>query len=257
MTANLPLTADDANARLAAKQALRETLAAHQGDPRQAAVAQAIAHLSSLNPTPAPARTPALLEGNWRLISAPRFPQGQRRADGTYAYTLGRLAFNMFSPQQLQVVIDQVSQPVFPVAGSPQRTPDIVVAFTTLSTEFPPLQGMVRNLGVCEPGSDTALRVQFTGGTLAPAEGTDRQQWQAVFGDQGTPKRQGFRDWWQGLFLKLLFGLVPPVGMDDAGRVTFQMQRSPKGTLEILYLDEELRITKGEKGTVLVCDRLS
>ncbi len=35
------------------------------------------------------------------------------------------------------------------------------------------------------------------------------------------------------------------------------MKRSPKGRLEVLYLDEELRITKGEKGTVLVCERLA
>ncbi|MEQ8957811.1 MAG: PAP/fibrillin family protein [Coleofasciculus sp. C2-GNP5-27] len=33
------------------------------------------------------------------------------------------------------------------------------------------------------------------------------------------------------------------------------MKRSPKGKLELLYLDEELRITRGEKGTVLVCER--
>jgi hypothetical protein len=33
------------------------------------------------------------------------------------------------------------------------------------------------------------------------------------------------------------------------------MTRSPRGNLEILYLDNDLRITKGEKGTVLVCER--
>jgi len=33
------------------------------------------------------------------------------------------------------------------------------------------------------------------------------------------------------------------------------MKRSPKGKLELLYLDEELRITRGEKGTVVVCEQ--
>jgi len=42
----------------------------------------------------------------------------------------------------------------------------------------------------------------------------------------------------------------------QTGRVSFKMQRSPKGKLELLYLDEELRITRGERGTVLVCERL-
>lgn len=42
----------------------------------------------------------------------------------------------------------------------------------------------------------------------------------------------------------------------ETGEVSFTMQRSPKGRLEILYLDDELRITRGEKGTVLVCQKL-
>ncbi len=33
------------------------------------------------------------------------------------------------------------------------------------------------------------------------------------------------------------------------------MNKSPKGKLQILYLDEELRITKGNRETVLVCQR--
>jgi len=42
----------------------------------------------------------------------------------------------------------------------------------------------------------------------------------------------------------------------QTGRVSFKMQRSPKGKLEVLYLDEELRITRGGRGTVVVCERL-
>ncbi len=57
--------------------------------------------------------------------------------------------------------------------------------------------------------------------------------------------------------LRMMFGIVPPQEMDhQTGRVSFKMQRSPKGKLELLYLDEELRITQGERGTVLVCERL-
>ncbi|NET51042.1 MAG: fimbrial protein, partial [Merismopedia sp. SIO2A8] len=57
-------------------------------------------------------------------------------------------------------------------------------------------------------------------------------------------------------FFRLMFGLVPPQAMNpDTGEVSFTMNRSPKGSLEILYLDEEMRITRGEKGTLLVCQR--
>ena len=43
----------------------------------------------------------------------------------------------------------------------------------------------------------------------------------------------------------------------ETGEVAFAMKRSPKGSLEIIYLDEELRITRGNKGTVVVCERLT
>jgi len=159
------------------KQALRAALQAHGGDPNQRTVGAAIDRLMKQNPTSAPARQTTLLEGDWLLTSAPSFPNGEMQPDGSYVYTLGRLAFNMFEPRDLKVVINQVSQPVFPIQGTGQHTHDIVVKFTVLDETVPPLQGIVR------------------------------------------------------------------------------MKRSPKGSLEILYLDEDLRITKGEKGTVLVCEK--
>jgi hypothetical protein len=244
-------------ARHAAKAKLREVLTDQLGDPQQEAVMAAIAQLVSLNPSLNLVDPMARLTGDWRLISAPSFPQGKRQADGTYVYTLGRLAFNMFQPQALRVVINQVTQPVLPIPDTPYHSHDIVVHFTTLTQEWAPLQGIVRNLGICEPSSDTTLQVQFTGGSLEPAADTDRQQWQTMFGKPTSAARlTDLKDWFQGLFLKLLFGLVPPQGMDDEGRLAFTMQRSPKVTLTVLYLDDELRITKGEKGTVLVCERI-
>ncbi|EAW34960.1 PAP/fibrillin family protein [Lyngbya sp. PCC 8106] len=34
------------------------------------------------------------------------------------------------------------------------------------------------------------------------------------------------------------------------------MKKSPKGSLEVLDLDEELRITRGNRGTITVCERI-
>jgi len=241
--------------RQQAKAALYQALQAHGGNPAQAPVAAAIARLATLNPTPAPAQATDRLEGDWRLISAPSFPGGELGADGCYSYTLGRLAFNMFQPQTLKLVIDQVSQPVWPIADGAHHTHDIVVDFTTLDLEVP-LQGRVRNLGICQPATANQLQVQFTGGVLEPAVDSDRDHWHQVFGDPDASPRPGLKARLQGLVLKLMFGLVPPKAMAaDTGRIEFQMRRSPKGRLEILYLDDDLRITRGEKGTILVCDR--
>lgn len=240
--------------RQVAEEALRQSLALH-GDTKHDAVADAISVLAKLNPTPAPAHNTQLRDGNWLMINAPTFPGGQRCEDGTYLYSLGRLAFNMFQPKDLLIKIDRVVQPVLPISNSSQHTHDIRVEFSTVN-EVKQLQGIVTNLGVCEPCADDTLQVQFTGGHLEPKPGTDLQAWNAVFGNQSDLAKSSLKEKLMTLSLKLTFGLVAPKGMNPTtGEVAFTMKRSPKGKLEILYLDESLRITKGNKGTVLVFER--
>jgi hypothetical protein len=240
----------------AAKTALREVLAACGGNTKDKAVITAIENLQALNPTAAPAQSASLMDNEWLLISAPNFPQGEQLADGKFAYTLGRLAFNMFQPTGLKVVIDRVLQPVFLLENGKQRIHDFVVEFTTIDESVPQLAGIVRNRGICQTVSDTVLQVQFTGGILAPQTSTKLDEWKAVFGDQGKPTKKSWKDGLMSSFLKLMFGLVPPQAMNqETGEIAFIMNRSPKGRLEILYLDEEMRITRGDKGSVIVCER--
>ena len=240
----------------AAKEALRSTLIQHKGDTKHEAVLDAIANLTQLNPTQSPARNIQLRDGNWLLISAPNFSGGQRLEDGTYIYTLGRLAFNMFQPQDLQMKIDRVLQPVLPIPERSQHSHDIVVDFSTVEANASPLQGVVRNLGICEPISDDTIQVQFTGVSLTPQASSDLTAWRATFRQQSANVKRTLPETLKSFFLKLTFGLVAPTDMNtDTGEVAFTMKRSPKGKLQILYLDDELRITKGHKGTVLVCER--
>jgi hypothetical protein len=248
--------ASEKEKREAAKAALREALAAYDGDTKNEVVADAIAKLCSLNPTPAPTHSGSLLESEWLLISAPNFPQGEKRQDGKFAYTLGRLAFNMFQPVNLKIVIDRVLQPVLPLGDEEKLTHDIVVEFTTMDEQLPELKGIVRNLGVCQPISDRVLQVKFTGGILAPQDLNQIDDWKTVFGKQDRPSKVNWQEKLKFGLFRLIFGLVPPQSMNPkTGEISFTMQRSPKGKLEIVYLDEELRITRGEKGTVLICER--
>lgn len=250
------MTLETSSDLTALKLSLREALATYGGDPRHPRIVEIIERLAALNPTSAPARCAKMLNGNWVLISAPIFPDGKRQPDGTYRYTLGRLAFNMFQPTDLTVIIHQVFQPVFPIGDGAQCTHDIVVNFAIATPNVPSLQGVVRNLGICEPASDTVLQVQFTGGVLEPAADTNLQQWNEIFENPPPSASGGMKDWFQNQLLKLIFGLVPPAGLEpETGRIEFQMRRSPKGALTILYLDEELRITKGQRETVLICER--
>lgn len=90
------------------------------------------------------------------MLNASAFPGGQRQADGTSAYTLGRMSFDMFQSPDLLVKIDRVSQPILPIAHTTQYTHDIIAEFTIVDDDMPPhdippLSGIVSNLGVCEP----------------------------------------------------------------------------------------------------------
>jgi hypothetical protein len=81
--------------------------------------------------------------------------------------------------------------------------------------------------------------VQFTGGILTPQSATKMNEWKAVFGEQGKSKKTSWQDSLMSGFLKLMFGLVPPQTMNpETGEVSFVMNRSPKGRLEILYLGQ-------------------
>jgi hypothetical protein len=239
-----------------AKTALLQVLAACGGNTKDKAVIAAISNLQSLNPTTAPAYSDRLLDSKWLLISAPNFPGGEQLTNGKYAYTLGRLAFNMFQPTALKLVIDRVLQPVLLLGNGEERSHDIIVEFTTIDESFPKLAGIVRNQGVCHPVSDRVLQVKFTGGTLAKLDPNQMDDWQAVFSQQRHLSPRSVPEKLTSSLLRLMFGIVPPRAMNPkTGEVSFTMHRSPKGRLEILYLDDELRITRGERGTILVCQR--
>ncbi len=239
----------------AAKAELRKALATFGGDTKNEFVAAAIKKLSAPALAMAPDRYGSLLEGKWLLISAANFPDGEQRSDGKWVFTLGRIAFNMFQPIELKVVIDRVLQPVLSLAGE-QRSYDIIVEFTTVDERFPKLAGVVRNLGVCQPISDSVLQVKFKSGALEPQVPNQINDWKAVFGKQRQSSNTSWKEKLSSTIFQVMFGLVPPKGMNpETGEISFTMHRSPKGSLKILYLDEELRITRGERGTVLVCER--
>lgn len=151
------------NDRLAAKATLKEVLALHDGDTKNQIISESIDRLVALNPTLAPTKSDSLQFGNWVLISAPNFPGGQKRADAKYEYTLGRLAFNIFEPTDLKLVIDRVLQPIFALEASGKFSYNIVTEFTIVDERGKDLRGKIENLGTAFPSDDRTLQVQFTG----------------------------------------------------------------------------------------------
>ncbi|MGV2828538.1 PAP/fibrillin family protein [Myxosarcina sp. GI1(2024)] len=240
-----------------AKTSLIEALKTSGGDTKNEEVVAAIEQLASLNPESAPTENEKLLEGNWLLINAPNFPDRQNDTQGRYVYTLGRLAFNMFEPVGLKVEIERVLQPVFPTGKENEFTYDIVVEFKTIDENMPELKGIVKNLAVCSPKSKDTVQVKFTGGELMPRE-TEKpsKEWLQVFGRESQHSQLSLQERITSIFIKWMFGISKASEMNtQTGKIVFTMKKSPKGLLKLLYLDDELRITKGNRGTVLVCQR--
>ena len=92
-------------------------------------------------------------------------------------------------------------------------------------------------------------------GSLRPAESTDLECWRQFF-DAGKdlPKmsrRQRFGRW----VAKKLLGLRYPGDMSSTGAFSYEMTRAPKGHLDVLFHDEELRVTRGNRGSIVIAER--
>ena len=55
--------------------------------------------------------------------------------------------------------------------------------------------------------------------------------------------------------LKRMMGLEKPTGLAADNSMSYKMKKAPLGHLDILYLDDELRITRGNKGSVVIAER--
>lgn len=241
-----------------AKTELLQALTKYDGDTKNPVVVNSIEKLVVLNPTESPTKNQSLLQGNWLLINAPNFPDRQENKQHKYVYNLGRLAFNMFQPTNLKVAIQEVTQPVFLTDKENEYTHHIVVKFKTIDDDIPELTGIIKNLALCHPVDSNTVRVHFTGGELIPANTEQLEQWLSVFSSNSSQSSfnitQSFNSW----FIKWMFGIKTTSEIDkQTGKKSFTMTKSPRGLLKILYLDEELRITKGNTETILICKRQS
>lgn len=110
-----------------------------------------------------------------------------------------------------------------------------------------------------DPSSRNRLTVWFTGGELSPVQAEedgdfgDLNDWKRLF--SGNHKRT----WSESLSLvgaKIFMGLELPKGMDQNGVMSYNMHRPHGGHgkcyVDILYLDDDLFITKGHAGTIHV-----
>ncbi|EOD18520.1 hypothetical protein EMIHUDRAFT_458921 [Emiliania huxleyi CCMP1516] len=240
-----------------AKSALRAALAASDGEPKAPEVLAAITELEPFS-IPEPALSP-LWAGDWRVITKPDFPDSLGRdAAGRYKFSLGRASFNMFAPQMLPVAIDSILNPSSaPAPGSPGAY-EVIVKLDLLLPDASPLAATMENVAECTPvdGNPGRMAVKFGGGCLRPADGAPSEAWRDTFAAPGSSadlsRMQRFQLW----VARRLFGLRRAEEVTADGTMTYEMPRAPEGYLDILFLDEDLRVTRGNRGSIVIAERL-
>ena len=82
------------------------------------------------------------------------------------------------------------------------------------------------------------------------------EAWNETFGDALRTAKIGKRQRVTNWLLKCMMGLARPKAMQTDGRIAYSMTRAPKGTVKLLYLDDEMRVTVGNAGSVVVAERV-
>ena len=237
-----------------AKAALRSALAAHGGNTKEPPVAAAVEALAELCPSDAPAREPGLL-GDWQQINAPEYSGGTQTADGAYQYTLGRLSFGIFEPKDLMCTLGTIGNPLIEGAGAEGEIGyEIQVPMSIEIADGPPLTAELLNFATCSAETDERLSVSFSGGVLKPTGDCDREVWRDTFGPALAAK-PGKRARLMNWLLGKMMGLVKPTELSDGDAMRYEMNKAPKGYLDVIFLDDELRITRGNRGSLVVCER--
>lgn len=237
-----------------AKAALYSALAGADDEPKAPPVVAAIEVLASLPPCE---DILAAGDGMWEVISKPDFPDSLGLdATGRHCFTLGRASFNMYQPLGMPIAIESIKNEVVPLGDGDERSYRVIVQFETAGDTGTPLRGVMDNAGLCVGDAEKSdrLGVQFTGGAMRPAEGTSLRDWSQVFAQQDQ-RGMGVGARFAGWMAKRLFALQRPTGIDADGAVSYAMKKAPQGYLDVLYLDEELRITRGNRGSIVIAKR--
>mmetsp|Transcript_3920 Transcript_3920/g.9254 ORF Transcript_3920/g.9254 Transcript_3920/m.9254 type:complete len:328 (-) Transcript_3920:164-1147(-) len=215
--------------------------------------------------------------GHWVTVSNYFGPQDiGKNAAGDNIYTLGRMSFNMFKPKDLQCSMQPVTNAVKKAEAPPKyvpkgleedvKTADLLsyilqVPYTVEDDRGKGLKGVMTNFGYALPDPDTPNRMTifFTGGESRPADAADIAKWREQFGEaQG---KMGFRDKVTSWLGGQMMGLQVPTGIDSLGVARYAFKKPIGGHgktfLDVLYLDDDLRIARGNKGSITVLTKTS
>lgn len=193
------------------------------------------------------------------------FKDTTRTTDGLEC-TLGRLVFNIFEPVKMPVLItaiDNITGPRPEGASSTDECPYQVISHF-VARDGSGLRGVssVKGTLASHRSDPKRMVVQFSEGTIEPDDGQDLDSWSKVIGLQDPTDKgsKGSLSWVKekaiGLMLKLVFGFRGPADeLGSRGELSYEMERSPPATIDVLFIDHDMRVTRYSKYGVVVVTR--
>ncbi|CAB9526932.1 PAP_fibrillin [Seminavis robusta] len=251
---------------------LKTLLKKHFGSTKHKEVKQAIDELTPHNPTAEPTKSP-LLVGDFICHTIPEFP-GRIKTQNKeiIQYTLGRLSFGVFQPHSLVCTIRSVRQSIrvriatktgkFKMYEYP-----VMMDLTVHTPNGEDLPAVVSHDAICYecPKQPHRMKVTFKGSTLMPSREVLMNEelmnvWMETF--EGAYEKaalernilsrtlRSMMAWW----FQMTLPSDEEMQNTQDHSVHFEMKRAPKGHLDILYLSDTTRITKGNRGTLVVVE---
>ena len=99
----------------------------------------------------------------------------------------------------------------------------------------------------------------FTGGTIEVTDPENLKEWKKVFNKSTLPKRR-LKEHTHHLGMKIFMGASSTDVMEEDGKLSYILKRPigghEKAYIDILYLDETVRIARSKTGNVYVCARV-
>lgn len=192
--------------------------------------------------------------------------KGTTRTEDGVECSLGRLVFNIFEPVEMPILITSIENNLGPRpedASSAYESP-YEIATHFVARDGCGLRGISTLKGVVaeDPSDSKRLVIKFSMGTIEPEDGQDLDSWSEVIGvkDATAEGSKGPLSWVKrkakGLVLKLLLGFREPADeLGSRGELSYEMRRSPSATVDVIYIDDDMRIVRGSRGALVVATR--
>jgi hypothetical protein len=125
-----------------------------------------------------------------------------------------------------------------------------------------PIKGIMTTYGyvIPDPKVPNRLSIFFTGGRIEPNDDvTDQKEWERLFNSGPLPQRN-LGEKLRLLAASLLMGAQAPVEANEDSSMDFEFTRPLGGHgiayVDVIYLDDCLRIVRGHRGTIFTFVRI-